>query len=243
MSLPRRLINVAGTVLVLAILAAGTLLFAGPTYMQSFDVVSQRLATQASNDQLRERISELQAEKAQLPQLEKQLAGLREQIPSTGRLDDVSRLVVDAADAAGVTIVKIDYEPPVPFTPNSVQAAAPLGAPELPPSAGSGDATGDDATDPSASPTPEATPPATGQAQSADPNATPTGNVQFPVVIDVRATSVDKLVTFIDGLRAGPRLLQLDETSAAPDPGIKGTFALKVKAFTYVKTDTTRQER
>ena len=243
MSLPRRLINVAGAVLVLAILAAGTLLFAGPTYMQSFEVVSQRLATQASNDQLRERIAELQAQKAQLPQLEKQLAGLHEQIPQTARLDDISRLVVDTATAAGVTIVKIEYEAPEPFTANSVQAGAPLGAPERPPSAGSDDTTTDGATDPSATPTPQGTEPTTGQAQSADASTSPTGNVRFPVTIDVRATSVDKLVTFLNGLRAGPRLLQFHDTSAAPDPGVKGTFTLKVNAFTFVKTDTKEQPR
>ena len=102
--LPKRLINLIGTVLALGLIAAGLLLIAGPVFLGSFEVEAQRITVAQSNDLLAAQVSALAEQAADLPALESELAGLRRGIPMSAGMDQVSALAVKAADGAGVEL-------------------------------------------------------------------------------------------------------------------------------------------
>lgn len=241
MSVSRRLINLAGALLVVVVFVVGVLLFAAPVYTQSIEVFAQKLAIEDSNRELQAKIDSLEQQKAQLPEIQKEVASLRGQIPGRAQTDDISRLVVESSRAAGVDIVKINYEDWAPFLPNTVQESAPLGAAAAPQE--SADGVASDGAAPTSAPTagPAATDPATtdaatGQAQSANPETGST-DVEIPVTIDLKGDSIDQLSRFLDELRKGPRLLQIDSAIATGDKAESAGIALTVKGFIFVRID------
>ncbi|MEA5119514.1 MAG: hypothetical protein VB036_18115, partial [Propionicimonas sp.] len=92
MNVPRRVINLAGALLVVVVFATGVMLLAMPAYLQSGEIDNQRRAIETSNAQLSAEIATLQKQQAELPEIEKQLGKLRDQIPSIPQLDDISEL-------------------------------------------------------------------------------------------------------------------------------------------------------
>jgi len=115
--LPKRLINLIGTVLALGLIAAGLLLIAGPVFLGSFEVEAQRITVAQSNDLLAAQVSALAEQAADLPALESELAGLRRGIPMSAGMDQVSALAVKAADGAGVELQSFDVGATAIFAP------------------------------------------------------------------------------------------------------------------------------
>lgn len=204
MSVSRRVINLAGALLVLVVFAAGVMLFAVPAYLQAGEIDGQRRAIETSNAQLSAEITALQKQQAQLPEIEQQLDKLREQIPSIPQLDDISALVVTSAATAQASVSRLDFGEPVAFEPNSQQVAAPLGSPSSPQATAAPE--GNAAAGQSSSDT-------SGSQANSSTDTTQSDKLQYPVTIEVTADNADKLVSFLDELRKGPRLLHINNVS------------------------------
>ncbi|HOC14276.1 MAG TPA: hypothetical protein PKJ61_10420 [Propionicimonas sp.] len=134
MNLPKRLINLIGTVLVVGMLAVGIFMVAWPLYTGHLEVEAQRLSVAQSNDVQAARIQELAKQQAELPALTAELDGLRQQIPVTASLDQASKLAVAAAKATGSHLQTFAVGDTVAFTPpagvvTDAAAAAPAPAP------------------------------------------------------------------------------------------------------------------
>jgi len=117
MNLPKRLINLIGTVLVVGMLAVGIFMVAWPLYTGHLEVEAQRLSVAQSNDVQAARIQELAKQQAELPALTAELDGLRQQIPVTASLDQASKLAVAAAEATGSHLQAFAVGDTVEFVP------------------------------------------------------------------------------------------------------------------------------
>jgi len=117
MNLPKRLINLIGTVLVVGLLAVGIFMVAWPLYTGHLEVEAQRLSVAQSNDVQAARIQELAKQQAELPALTAELDGLRQQIPVTASLDQASKLAVAAAEATGSHLQAFAVGDTVEFVP------------------------------------------------------------------------------------------------------------------------------
>lgn len=219
MTASRRLINLAGTLLVVIALAVGTMLTALPVYFESRDLNAQEQGVAASNQLLKAQIDSLRAKETELPELEKELVELHRQLPGIPQLDDAVQLVVKAADKTHASIGSVTFGDVAPFvardatafTEQLPQTATGVSKSE-PPADGTaeGEAAGDqgspdDADGPTADTVSTTNP--------ADP-ATAT-ELQFPVTINVTVTDQSTATRFLDELRAGPRLLQIDNVSGS----------------------------
>jgi len=230
MNASRRLINLAGTLLVVIALVAGTMLTALPIYLESRDLNAQERDVAASNQLLQTQIDALRVKEAELPQVEQDLAELHVQFPGIPQLDDVTQSVVNAADKANAAIESVKFDSFAPFAPRDdilvtdqlpqtatgvVPSTAPNGATD---GNDSGDAAGSDAADAGKNTGP-ATPGVEGQ-------------LQFPVTITVVARDHAASNRFLDELRSGPRLLRIDAVNASTEED--GSIKLTVTGFVFV---------
>lgn len=215
MTASRRLINLAGTLLVIIALVAGTMLTALPIYFESRQLNAQEHDVASANQLLQTQIDVLRAKEAELPQVEQDLAELHAQLPGIPQLDDASQLVVKAAGKVDAAIESVQFGDFTPFAPRdaaTVIEQLPQTATGITPSAapdsgknggtngkGSGDST------------------ATGGSGSAGPSTDK--QRQFPVTIIVTAPDQTGANRFLDELRAGPRLLRIDTVNASTDKG------------------------
>lgn len=222
MIISRRLINLAGTLVVVIAFAVGTMLTALPIHFEAAELNDQEVDVAASNQLIQTQIDVLHAKEAELPQVESELAELHQQLPRIPQLADVTRLVVKAAGKANVAIDSVDFGAYAPFAPRDAEAVAEqlpatatgmdtAGPAEEGASNGSGD-TGTPAaspTDPSADPSADPAPPA------APVDADSAQQLQFPVTITVKAPDQPAASRFLDELRGGPRLLQIETVNAS----------------------------
>ncbi|MCW5951809.1 MAG: hypothetical protein KIT69_06095 [Propionibacteriaceae bacterium] len=222
MTASRRLINLAGTLLVVIALVAGTMLTALPIYFESRDLNAQERDVAAANQLLQTQIDVLHAKEAELPQVEQDLAELHSQFPGIPQLDDVTQLVVKAAGKVDAAIESVQFGSFAPFAardaatlieqlPQTATGVAPSPEPEGDAANGtdSGDAAMTDGTPADADTVSDSTP--------ASPGAD--GQLQFPVTINVTAPDQAAANRFLDELRAGPRLLRIDTVNANVDEG------------------------
>lgn len=132
MNLPKRLINLIGTVLVVGMLAVGIFMVAWPLYTGHLEVEAQRLSVAQSNDVQAARIQELAKQQAELPALTAELDGLRQQIPVTASLDQASKLAVAAAEATGSHLQAFAVGDTVEFVPPAGVVADAAAQPSAP---------------------------------------------------------------------------------------------------------------
>ena len=224
MTASRRLINLAGTLLVLIALVLGTILTALPIYVESLEVNGQEQTVAQSNQLLQAQISGLRTQEADLPRIEQDLAGLHSQLPTIPRLDDATQLVVKAAGAADATITSITFDSRAPFAARDAatvadqlpQTATEVTSPQPTPTANGENTNG--AATPGTTPDPS---------ESAEP-------LQFPVTIVVMLSDPAAAEKFLDGLRAGPRLLQIDTVTATAEDE---SLTLTVAGLVFVSRD------
>ncbi len=235
MTASRRLINLAGTLLIVIALVAGTMLTALPIHLESQDLKAQEWDVAAANRLLQTQIDALRAKEAELPQVEQDLAELHDQFPGIPQLDDATQLVVKAAGKVDAAIESVQFGSFAPFTPRDPAAVTdqlPQTATGVTPSAepdgngtsgnGGGDAAVADDSPANADTTSSSAPPTPGI----------DGQLQFPVTIAVAAPDQGAANRFLDELRAGPRLLRIDTVSASTDSD--GTIKLTVAGFVFV---------
>lgn len=221
MTASRRLINLAGTLLVLIALVAGTMLTALPIYFESLELNGQERTVAQSNQLLQVQIDGLRSQEAEMPQVEQELAALDGQLPSIPQLDDATQLVVRAAGAARATITSVEFGEFATFAardslalvdklPQTATAVTPPGTePDTDEVNGNGAVT-DGATD-----APDDATASAGDAATPAPAAD--NDLQFPVTIVVTVVDHAGASRFLDELRAGPRLLQIDTATATTD--------------------------
>lgn len=233
----RRLINLAGTLLVVIALAVGTMLTAVPIHLESDVLNAQKRDVASSNQLLQTQIGGLHAKEAELPQLEQELGDLHQQLPGTPHLDDVSQLVVKAADKAGAHILSIefsDYEAFVardlatvierlPKTATNVARSEPEDKSDTTDKVASQDKDANQEKNETSTAEPVST------KKPADPATA--SQLQFPVTIKILTTEQSSAIRFLDELRVGPRLLQIDDVTAKTDD--KG-LELTVKGLVFV---------
>ncbi len=229
MTLSRQLINLAGGLAVVVVLALGILLVALPTFNQARATEQQADEIAATNDVYDIQVETLRGQQSQLGDLERELAALRAQIPATPLNDEVFELIGEAVESTGVfveTLTAADAEAWLPPSADPEGADGTTAAPD----AAATDAAATDATATPA-PTDAATDPA------ADPNATADGTTAdgttaetaAPVEVDPRqmvpftlvVTLVDaaQAARFLDALRDDDRLLTIEQAVLTEEEG------------------------
>lgn len=229
MTLSRQLINLAGGLAVVVVLALGILLVALPTFTQARATEQQADEIAATNDVYDIQVETLRGQQSQLGDLERELAALRAQIPATPLNDEVFELIGEAVETTGVfveTLTAADAEAWLPPTADPEGADGTTAAPDAA-------ATDAAATDGAAAPAPTdaATDPA------ADPNATADGTpadgttaeTPAPVEVDPRQMVPFTLVVtlgdaaqaarFLDALRDDDRLLTIEQAVLTEEEG------------------------
>lgn len=195
----RQTINILGGVLVAAIVVLGLFLGVLPRWQQAGSAERERRSVALQNQGQQALIATLSAQRKQLPQLQAQVAALKEQIAAGPHLEQL----IDVAGAlpAGATLRSIT---PVPGTaqPGS----------------------------PSASPSPTASP-------TTSPGSAPATAAfrSLPVTIVVNLRRPSDAAKALDGLRAGPRLLAIDQATLAAGGSSKATaYALTVDGRVFM---------
>lgn len=232
MTLSRQLINLAGGLAVVVILALGILLVALPTFNQARATEQQADEIAATNDVYDIQVETLRGQQTQLGDLERELAALRAQIPATPLNDEVFELIGEAVEATGgvtvETITAADAETWLPPSADPEGTDGTAAAPDATTGAASTDATGTDATA-----TTGTTPPADGATDpAADPNAAADGTAAetpAPVEVDPRQMVPFTLVVtlgdaaqaarFLDALRDDDRLLTIEQAVLTEEEG------------------------
>jgi hypothetical protein len=116
---------IAGTVVLsLLISLAGWFLLIDPKRAEAAELQQQALDTQASNQQLRTRISQLEAQFAELPQRRAELAEVRQAMPEDPALPTLIRDLDAMAASTGVTLMSLTPSEPVALTAPAAGAAA-----------------------------------------------------------------------------------------------------------------------
>jgi Tfp pilus assembly protein PilO len=108
---------------VLAVFAAGWFLLISPQRGHAADLRADATSQQQSNDQLRLRVTQLEAQKKGLPAQQRLLDQIAAKIPATPELPGLIRQLSTAAQAAGVDLVTL-----APAEPALVAASAPTAA-------------------------------------------------------------------------------------------------------------------
>lgn len=197
--IPRQLITLLGILACGLVIALGAVFVAAPTFLQAADTGAQTAQVSQTNQLYRTQIEGLRVQSERMPEIEAAVAGLRAEVPAADRFDEVFELIARAADASGVTVETITAGDPTPF---AVRTEA-LAVGEQPEAAASDPAAG--ATpDPAAGATPD--PGATAPPGASEPTAVE-GPQQVEFTFDLKATDMGQVITFLDTLRTGPRLL------------------------------------
>lgn len=198
MEMPRRMINLIGTVVVAAIAVGGTLLVVLPLVGAAQEAALQARQASESNQATQMTLEQLAAQNASLTELTRQLSTLRAQLTADDELQGASALASLAAKSSGARIVSIAFGGRQIFAPPS---GAGIGADGKPPV----------------------------QQAAAKPD---TVQVQIPVTIEAEVSSPARAAAFIDGLRAGPRLLQVVQAASSPTNDTK-LFIVTVDALVF----------
>lgn len=217
MTAQRRLVSLVGTLVVIVTLVAGTLLMALPVYIESRDVKNDEARVAAANQLLVAQIEGLRAKEADMPQVNTELAKLRTELPHVPQLDDAVKLALRAAAATDGTVTEVSFGEVSGFVPRTIETvleslpktATDVASPEPEPAAPAGDGSdGDAATNGADAGT-------TGNGPETASRAT---QLQVPVTMTVTIPSTTAAARFLDALREGPRLLQIETVAGVLDP-------------------------
>lgn len=234
MMMQRRLISLVGTLVVLIVLVAGTLLMALPVYIESKDIKNEEARVAASNELLVAQINGLRLKQAEMPTIEGELAELRTELPPIPQLEDVVRLTLRAASEADGSVTGVGFNDPTEFLPRAESDILP----SVPTSATEVTTGGDDPAKPPAGDDPATVSgdPETGTGAEAKPPSAATGAAQLQVSVSltVSVPSPAAAARFLDTLREGPRLLRIDMVTATSDTD-SDTLTLLVDGVVFMQ--------
>ena len=130
MSASKQLINLVGVLVTVLVLVGGIALIALPMYSQARTIDSNTRTVAQTNAVYEQQISQLTAVEADSAALDAELEVLREQIAASPQLDDVHKLVADAAKTLDIRVVSVSVADPVPWAArtaggDTAQPAAP----------------------------------------------------------------------------------------------------------------------
>ncbi|WP_169582757.1 MULTISPECIES: hypothetical protein [Microbacterium] len=233
--MPKHLITVIGLIVSLGIVALAVVLVALPMWVQSLSVDAQTTEVENTNQLYQAQVTALETEEERLDEIEASVVALRTEIPAVNQLDDVFELISRAADSAGVTITSATAGANAAFVTRTTPSVPgdPASAPTPPaePEADSGEGAADSGT----AETPQSD---SGEAQggSASPSDVTTleGRQQIDFEIAIKANEMDQVTKFLDGLRAGPRLLS-SITATATQTGT--AIEVQIKALTFIDSE------
>jgi hypothetical protein len=236
--MPKQLINLVGILVSVAVLALGVFLVAMPLFTQALGINGQTQQVAQTNSLYQAQVDALTKAKENKAQTDASVAALRAQIPVTPQLDQVFDLVARASVSSGATISSITAGTAASFVARTDAVSL-----------------NDEKVAPSSAPSPSATAPgvvgeaqqardqanaqtdATNQASGAGGGSGSTGSAtgqtrtQIDFAITVGATNMNQVAAFLDGLRAGPRLLSnITSTVVQNSTGIE----VQVTALTFV---------
>lgn len=231
MNMQRRLISLVGTLVVIVALVAGTLLMALPVYLESRDIKNEEAQVAASNEVLVARIGALRAKQAEMPQIEEALGDLRSELPHTPQLDDVVKLALRAAGEVKGNVSGVAFGDPAEFRPRAGDDVLV----SLPKTATDVETKQEDPDVPTAQDPTVADPDAGGTDSSQVPASASAAQLQVPVSITVSVPTTTAAARFLDGLREGPRLLQVDTVAGVLDEE-NDAVTLTVNGLVFVQS-------
>ncbi|WP_434811676.1 hypothetical protein [Microbacterium sp. bgisy189] len=214
MNSTKQLINLAGLVLVVAIVVAGIALVALPMYSQSQTIDGQTRTVAQTNVVYETQVAQLSAANDRIDEIDANLAELRREIATAPQLDDVFELINAAAERTDVMIDSVAVADPEDFIARTTvveEAAATAVAAET-------DGDGADS----------------GEAGAAEPQAAADGpslQRQVIITIDVKTEDPEAAARFIDDLGRGPRLL------APIDGTYVGGETLTATVLAFIRTE------
>ncbi|GAA4354141.1 hypothetical protein [Microbacterium rhizosphaerae] len=235
--MPKQIINLIGILVSVAVLALGIFLVAMPLVTQALGVNAQADQVSHTNVLYQAQVDALNKAKQNKSATDAAVATLRVQIPAAPQLDDVFDVVARASESSGATIATITAGTQTAFVvrtgPTTLSEEKATSNPTPAPSATASGTVGDaqQAKDQSNAQTAQ-TNAATG-ATSAAGGQTATGQTrtQIDFAITIKATDMNQVTAFLDGLRAGPRLLSnITSTVTQNGTGIQAN----VTALTFV---------
>lgn len=203
----KQLINLAGGLAVLVILALGVLLVALPMVSQTTSADQQADEIAQTNDVYEIQVQTLREQEAKLTDLERDLAELRAEIPATALNDQVIELVGAAFEETGVRVESVIATEPESWSApagegtetSSAATPPPAGAPAAPEDTAGG---AEDATTDAAAPAP-------GSESAAEGALEAEQVVPFTIVVD--AQDAAQATRFIDALRSATRLVRIEQ--------------------------------
>ncbi|WP_394278434.1 hypothetical protein [Microbacterium sp.] len=202
----KSLVNAIGVAVTAGVLLLGILVFALPLWSTANATVQAAEGVAAQNRTQQAVLDGLTAQAAELDAVEREVAELRREIPTTPHAEDVVELAANAALEAGATLVAVRPADAAAFAPRTADVVAAETGTEVAPAASdpavtenaaTGDALTEDAT---ADPTVE-TAPAAPVVAAAD------GPQQLTVTVEFDAPDLATATALLDALRAGPRLV------------------------------------
>ena len=108
----------------LVVLAGGWFLLVSPQKASADEIVTQTASVNSANATTEMQIAALKAEFAQLPQLQSQVALIRQHIPQTPNEPTLIRTLTKAASAAGVHLVSTTFQAPAVMQAGTASSAA-----------------------------------------------------------------------------------------------------------------------
>jgi hypothetical protein len=210
----RRMVDLIGGVVTVAILLVGVLVFALPLHGGAGATMDQADDVRAQNAVQQTLLDSLTAQSADMTELDTDVARLRAGIPLTDRVEDLVELAVAATGAHGGTLLSVLPAPAAPFAPRTVEPGADGEAPTTDAAgaeaaSGQEDVDGTQATD--AADTAASAPPPAPAAASED------GPLQTEVTLQFDVPGVEAGTAIVDALRAGPRLVAVTRAEIATD--------------------------
>lgn len=215
----RQLINLAGLLIVIAILVAGVALVALPMWAQSRTIDENTMTVEQTNAVYEAQIAQLSAAGENIEEVDVDLAELRTAIPAATSLDDVFEIISAAAERTEVVVNLIKVGDAEKWMPRA--GAADEGETQTP-----AEATTEDAEE--ATPAPNTEPVAS--ASETAPDAAVGPQQQLTVTIEVAAPDARTAMAFVDALGRGPRLL-------APIDATLDDGTLTVTVLTFMRTE------
>lgn len=234
----RRLWQIAGSIVIAAILVVGWFAAVSPVLTQAGANESQRAAVEAENEIQAATLVDLKSEYENIDEIRQQLDNLGVGIPEQAAAADLLRDIDGAAASAGTFVLAVRTGDPAVFVP-AVAGGPAEGVPSAEP------AEGDTESEPAEGSTEETVPTAGTSTVPTDPTAgivevdpadlalLRTGQfVTIPVTVEVTGTA-DQIIVMANSLQSMERLFLITEFSLDTSPEIKGT----IQGLVYVLVD------
>lgn len=213
--MPKQLINIIGTVVIVLVVVLGVVLGVVPLSSQTGQVHAEATTVRQSNDIFDAQVRQLKAVKK--PELESRLAGLRSEIPAVALNDDVFELINAAAAATASTVESVTVTEPEPWVTPVIEGEEPAPAEEVP---ATEEASAEDDTAAATDDAPVPAKPADSPRKS------------LPFAIQVTTADMTSAAAFVDALRAASRLVRIETVAftenVAADPDGAPTISVSV---------------